>query len=216
MAHRGSITAALGLFGIWHLSRVRQEFGGDMTAALVLGEVAHHNISAMLTAGRRMDPHARPFSLPAEQAMLPCNVHSIALACGLPRETVRRKVASLLERGWLRRSGRGDLFVTDVPVARFEEFNVEFARRIFETHDWLVSIVEAPQEAVARPRPAAGGPRSGAARHAYFFTTSRSELSTAARKSCCGSALQLLSRAAPNAAPASFVSGKVCPRDSSR
>ena len=151
VAHRGPITAALGLFGIWHLSRVRQEFGGDMTAALVLGEVAHHNISAMLTAGRRMDPHARPFSLPAEQAMLPCNVHSIALACGLPRETVRRKVASLLERGWLRRSGRGDLFVTDVPVARFEEFNVEFARRIFETHDWLVSILEAPEEPVARP-----------------------------------------------------------------
>jgi hypothetical protein len=157
VAHRGSITTALGLFGIWHLSRVRQEFGGDMTAAQVLGEVAHHNISAMLTAGRRrMDPHAGPFSLSAEQAMLPCNVHSIAVACGLPRETVRRKVASLVERGWLRRSGRGDLFVTDVPVARFEEFNVELARKVFETHDWLVSILEAPEEPVARP-PA--GPR---------------------------------------------------------
>ena len=150
-AHRGPITTALGLFGIWHLSRVRQEFGGDMTAAQVLGEVAHHNISAMLTAGRRrMDPHARPFSLSAEQAMLPCNAYSIALACGLPRETVRRKVASLVGRGWLRRSGRGDLFVTEVPVARFEEFNFEFARRVFETHDWLVSILEEPKEPVTR------------------------------------------------------------------
>lgn len=152
VAHRGAITTALGLLGTWHLSRVRQEFDGDMTAAQVLGEVAHHNISAMLTAGRRrVDPHARPFSLSPEQAMLPCNVHSIAVACGLPRETVRRKVALLVERGWLRRSGRGDLFVSDVPVAQFEEFNFEFARRVFETHDWLVSILGASEAPVAQP-----------------------------------------------------------------
>ena len=152
-AHRQEIMIAVGLFGIWHLSRVRQEFEGDMTEAQVLGEVAHHNISAMLTAGRRRkDPHARPFTLSAGEAMLPCNAHSIALGCGLPRETVRRKVASLVRRGWLRRSGRGDLFVTEAPGARFAEFNFDFARKIFETHGWLASILETENEAAA-PHP---------------------------------------------------------------
>ena len=152
--HRQEITVALGLFGIWHLSRVRQEFEGDMTEAEVLGEVAHHNISAMLMTGsRRMDPRARSFTLPAGEAMLPCNTHSIALGCRLPRETVRRKVASLVKRGWLRRSGRGDLFVTEAPSARFVEFNFDFARKVFETHGWLASILETGSEAAA-PHPA--------------------------------------------------------------
>ena len=120
-----------------------------MTEAQVLGEIAHHNISAMLTANRRrLGPHARAFSLSASEAMLPCNAHSIALACGLPRETVRRKVASLLKRGWLRRSGHGDLFVTEVPGPRFEDFNFELARKVFETHGWLLSILEAEEKRV--------------------------------------------------------------------
>jgi hypothetical protein len=160
VAHRGPITTALGLFGIWYLSRVRQEFDGDMTEAQVLGEIAHHNISAMLTAGRRAsNPHARAFCLSPEEGLLPCNAHSVALACGLPRETVRRKVAALVERGWLRRSGRGDLFVTDVPVDRFEEFNYEFARKILETHDWLVSILKGPEEPAGRPPASRRKPR---------------------------------------------------------
>jgi transposase-like protein len=64
--------------------------------------------------------------------MLPCNAYSISQTWGLPRETVRRRVAALVKRGWLRRDERADLFVTDLPGKHFWDFNVELTKRLLE------------------------------------------------------------------------------------
>ena len=126
-----------------------------MTEAEVLGEVAHHNISAMLMTGsRRMDPRARSFTLPAERGDVALARTPIPSRSGAGCRGRRCDARSLRERSqdgsgsWLR-----DLFVTEAPGARFVEFNFDFARKVFETHGWLASILETGSEAAA-PHPA--------------------------------------------------------------
>ncbi len=41
-----------------------------------------------------------------------CSAISLAAATGLPRETIRRKVARLIELGWLEKTGRADVRIT--------------------------------------------------------------------------------------------------------
>ena len=121
----------VGLLGIWHLSRVHELFDGDYLLARILGEVGHHNISDMMARGELRVPVASLLDAPTpDQRLLPCNAFSIASACGLPRETVRRKVATLVKRGWLARRDNGDLYVTALPTEHFAAFNQEFAQRI--------------------------------------------------------------------------------------
>jgi DNA-binding IclR family transcriptional regulator len=60
-----------------------------------------------------------------EVALAPCNAFSISQSTGIPRETVRRKIASLVAKNWLKRDTNGHLFITDLPAIEFEQFNFE-------------------------------------------------------------------------------------------
>ncbi len=60
----------------------------------------------------------------------PCNAYSIAAATGLPRETVRRKIARLTELGWINRRRNGHLYVSSDALAKFGE--VLFSRELPE------------------------------------------------------------------------------------
>ena len=66
-------------------------FDGDLTMALVLGEIGQYS--------------AAPVHEPVRHKYLgsfrTCNAHSISIASGIPRETVRRKLDKLLARGWI-------------------------------------------------------------------------------------------------------------------
>src|SRR5512137_1397523 len=95
-ANRARIALALSEFTVPLLSRIYHAFDGDMVAAIVLGEIAHRNVEAWLAEYQNpeellQDPARR------ETVMRPYNALSIAEACGLPRETVRRKVVYCYE-----------------------------------------------------------------------------------------------------------------------
>jgi hypothetical protein len=81
---------------------------GDGDSALIL-------IAVVAIAGERLTRTELPEHLRSLATPLPpgvaaeCNVSSIAAATGLNRETTRRKVNSLIERGYLRRSGDGEI-----------------------------------------------------------------------------------------------------------
>jgi hypothetical protein len=110
-----------------HLARVNRAFEGDLTAALVLGTIAHQNL-------RRFHEEVAMRSPESMQALIlsgahrdhlrPCNAMSVAASSGIPRETVRRKVAWLVERGWVRRIGRDQLFVDERAGEAFAAFNL--------------------------------------------------------------------------------------------
>lgn len=91
---------------------LRRDFDGDLDLMLVLtviGDRWHHRLLSP------WDPReARSGDAPirnADQAAI--NTNSIAAFTGIPRETVRRKVGQLVERGWVAPGPQGDLRPTE-------------------------------------------------------------------------------------------------------
>ena len=72
------------------LRELYRTFDGDITLALVLGEIGQYGAASLYLDGRSPDHQPRC-----------CNALSIAQASGIPRETVRRKLKKLLDAGWI-------------------------------------------------------------------------------------------------------------------
>ena len=85
---------------------LRREFGGDLDALLILGAVATGSRGEgwrdiLLSDGRgRGNTHSAT------------NTQSIAHVTGIPRESVRRKLARLEAKEWVRRDGSGNWLPT--------------------------------------------------------------------------------------------------------
>jgi DNA-binding FadR family transcriptional regulator len=75
---------------------------------------------------------------------LPANAHSISLSTGIPRETVRRKLAALVAQGWLEDNGRSEYFVTSAPGNHFAPMTHELLLLLLGTADDLRSLLETP------------------------------------------------------------------------
>jgi hypothetical protein len=87
----------------------RERFDGDLDRALIFMVCALRTAEDKKTHALRLEDvlEGRVESYPS----LLTNVRSIAESTGIPRETVRRKVAMLVEKGWLVRIG-DDLAIT--------------------------------------------------------------------------------------------------------
>ena len=138
--NRARISLALSEFTVPLLSRIYHAFDGDMVAALVLGEIAHRNVESWLAEyqnpeGLLHDPVQR------EAVMRPCNALSVADACNLPRETVRRKVVTLIERGFIYRSGEGHLYLTRTVGDSFVDMMAKTIDELLNTARRLESLL---------------------------------------------------------------------------
>lgn len=155
--HARAIKVLMNMMFVRHLVGLCGAFGGDLVAAFVLGEVAHHNLAPLINRART--PHElsgilRTIAGPRHRTFLPTNAFSIAQATGIPRETVRRKIASLTRRGWLEKDARGNLFVTADAAAAFAGSSDG------RVHD-LLDTAHAIDTLLAGRAPAAGKPREG-------------------------------------------------------
>jgi hypothetical protein len=139
-ANRARISLALSEFTVPLLSRIYRAFDGDMVAAIVLGEIAHRNVEAWLA---EYDNPEELLHDPArrETLMRPCNALSIAETCGLPRETVRRKIVGLIDRGYVYRSDEGLLFLTSNVGDDFEDMTASNVEALLATARRLESLV---------------------------------------------------------------------------
>lgn len=127
-----------------YLQRLYKAFDGDVVAAIVLGEVAHHNLSVLrqgLTprqiAARLADPGFR-------DSLVPTNAFSIAQATGIPRETVRRKIAYLVKRDLLLQDARANLVVSPATATTFTTFNLSLLQDHLDVADRLRDFLDAP------------------------------------------------------------------------
>lgn len=139
-ANRARISLALSQFTVPLLSRIYHAFDGDMVAAIVLGEIAHRNVEAWLAEHHNPedllhDPDRRT------TLMRPCNALSIAEACGLPRETVRRKVVLLVEREYIYRSDEGHLFLTRTVGDGFQDMTATLVEELLVTARRLEALL---------------------------------------------------------------------------
>jgi DNA-binding transcriptional ArsR family regulator len=139
-ANRARISLALSEFTVPLLSRIYHAFDGDVVGAIVLGEIAHRNVEEWLA---RYENSAELLDDPArrETLMRPCNALSIAESCGLPRETVRRKVVTLTERGYIYRSEEGFLFLTRTVGDDFEDMTAKLVEELLATARRLESLL---------------------------------------------------------------------------
>ncbi len=146
-ANRARISLALSEFTVPLLSSIYHSFDGDMVGAIVLGEIAHRNVEEWL--GELGNPEELLHD-PARRTgvMRPCNALSIAQACGLPRETVRRKVVTLIDSGYIYRSDEGYLYLTRTVGDGFEETTAKLVETLIATARRLGGLLRGSTDAI--------------------------------------------------------------------
>lgn len=95
-----------------HLVECRRTFGGDLDLFLVFSIIGERSFTPrnVPKAMTEQEFRASPVSTVEPAAI---NLQSIADYSGIPRETVRRKVAALVAMGWVARDAAGLIAVTD-------------------------------------------------------------------------------------------------------
>ncbi len=124
--HYAEVSYHVGRFMMEHLRRLNAEFEGDLVLCIVLGEIGQHS-------ARRIFHQVLPASGKDAKTFLTdevvelhrqrCNMLSVAEASGIPRETVRRKVAKLIELGFVARDPDGTLAATRKAGSHFKAFD---------------------------------------------------------------------------------------------
>lgn len=105
----------------------RRHFDGDLDSALILGVVGERTFTA--DRGRGLSYAEFVAGKRGAGPPLPINAQSIADCTGIPRETTRRKLARLVERGWLAKTADGTLVVTEraaVELAPVTELTIDY------------------------------------------------------------------------------------------
>ena len=147
------IAIRMGHFFVRYLSRLYREFDGDMALVIVLGEIGHHNTSQFYSAEGPVP--SRAVYEPAESVvwgrLTPCNAFSLSVATGIPRETVRRKIAWLIKRGWVKQKPNGEVCILPAVSEHFTtDFNPQTLRELLELSDQLRGLL-APHQRSRTP-----------------------------------------------------------------
>lgn len=134
----------LACFTVPLLRRLYHLFDGDMVQILVLGEISMRNVSQFFRKGGARTPeHLLDDVARREQLMQACNVLSISEATGIPRETVRRKVALLIEKGWLRSDDQKHLFIGSQLGPLFAEHDAQTVQELLHLAVRLQDLLKA-------------------------------------------------------------------------
>lgn len=91
------------------LIRLRSELGNDLDKVLILAVIAERHYAVIEALE---DPDAPVADLAAARERCGINAHSVALYASIPRETVRRKIAALIDKGWVACDATGNLLPT--------------------------------------------------------------------------------------------------------
>lgn len=137
-ANRSEIAVVMGHFFLRYLNLLYREFKGDFVLCLVLGEIANHNVSGFFSEnGTCLELLDQLKSYMERMKRLkPTNAFSISEATGIPRETVRRKIAKLQEKGWIVKNEQGELVISETVSDHFtKEFNKKILAELLDASD---------------------------------------------------------------------------------
>lgn len=140
--HPMAVTVLMTEFFMEYLRKLNQAFDGDLTTALVLGEIGQANTRRFV---RSLYPDALPTWMIDTDLRASvtrgCNGLSVSMASGIPRETVRRKIKALEDDGLIAPHPEGGWTATPKAAERFSPtFNFEQSRRLLETLRRLVEL----------------------------------------------------------------------------
>jgi len=110
-----------------HLKRLRATFEGDLLLPLILGEIAHRNISMLGHRGdtaQQVTKIGSRFGSDSSEVRgeyLPTNAYSLSQSMGVPDATMRRKIAHLRAREWVSVDAGGNLTIVGEAVRQHSE-----------------------------------------------------------------------------------------------
>jgi CRP-like cAMP-binding protein len=122
-----------------HLVECRRAFGGDLDLFLVMTIIGERTFPAR-NAPADMSQTEFLHGHVDETKAAAINQQSIADYSGIPRETVRRKIETLIDKGWVHRDERKLLTATDKANAELSpltDSTVRYLREVqiaFEVH----------------------------------------------------------------------------------
>lgn len=126
-----------------HMRRIGQELDTDLESVLIWGSLAHLNVAGLLHPGA--DPAAAlgPDGM-TNGTLKPIRLTDLAQVTGLPRETVRRKLMHLKERGKAEQTADGLWQATRSGVdAATHEFTRGSTRRLLHAAKEIEAILKA-------------------------------------------------------------------------
>jgi hypothetical protein len=130
---------------MWHLRHIYAGFNGDLALAIVLGEIGHRQVGHLFANPRGVTKEMERELHEARQwdhRFRYTNAYSISEATGIPRETVRRKVAQLIAMGLVQKSAEGALTCTPGVIDKFDGgYNQELMHRLLATAEQLRALV---------------------------------------------------------------------------
>jgi uncharacterized protein with von Willebrand factor type A (vWA) domain len=123
------IAMVMGELMLAHYRRVYQAFDGDLMLAMILAEIAHYNVQDLVRGERFRNADIAAYV--AENRLKPVNTLSLSQSCAIPRETLRRKIRTLIDAGLIRKNTDGSLHITEQCMARFgTDFNLALLKDI--------------------------------------------------------------------------------------
>lgn len=146
-ARQLELSFMVGIFVTDHLVRMHRAFDGDLTAALVLATIASRSMQRYYEEHARHAPEGLDALVEAGehlQHMRHCNAFSVSSATGIPRETVRRKVKWLAERGWVTVGERGELSIAPGISRKFAKFDAETVDRFLDISRRVLDVASRP------------------------------------------------------------------------
>lgn len=146
------ISLVMSHFFAGYLREIYREFEGDLALVIVLAEIAHHctALHCSKDGSLKQNPADTTEGGDDRWHLLACNAYSVSQSTGLPRETVRRKIARLETKGWVERVGRREVRITPkVGEIFLPDFNLKLMRSLLETSGTIADLLS---EKGKRPR----------------------------------------------------------------
>ena len=131
-----------------HMMRASRAFDIDFEMLVIWAVVAHQN------AAHLMPPGSMPSATLTDAGVLPdtatpqlrpLRLRDVSQITGIPRETARRKLGKLRERGWLVEAADGWVVDRTRISPELREFSLETVRRFLATANDLVRALEDAQ-----------------------------------------------------------------------
>ncbi|HPE00599.1 MAG TPA: hypothetical protein PK326_01500 [Burkholderiaceae bacterium] len=147
-AHQQALCALVDGYMWRHVRRLWPAFDADLMLPLMIGEIAHRNISAL---ARRTDAtqilarlESRSASSPRERGYLPINAHSVSVSLQVAGSTTRRRLAQLVDHGWISMDEDGTLaLASDAIRAHTADLNAASLADFLATHEQARALIAA-------------------------------------------------------------------------
>lgn len=138
------ISLVMSHFFAGYLREIYRAFEGDLALVIVLAEIAHHctALHCSKDGSLKKKPADTTEGGEVRWDLLACNAYSVSQSTGLPRETVRRKIARLEAKGWVERVTRREVRITPKAGEIFlPDFNLKLMRNLLETSGTIAELL---------------------------------------------------------------------------